>query len=948
MATASGDSIQISSPEELRDWLSDKPPEWAHVIAMRMALRVLPLITAVPRGGEPDDDLALLPRIGVAVLAWTGAAYPDLLTELAPKAAELASEADPTTDKTPDRIAYSAAMAVSTACVALYPLSKPEDSHKSVHERAVETATFAHSAYYEAVGSEMGGFWSALSNDSAAFDVDQQVPKLASLPLWGDAVVADRMRSAYSQFVSVLNARSENWSVWVRWINARMAGKPSFELDPGVAETFDRRIAEQPAGWWMLDPSEVNSVVKQWVEEGRGSGATTTTTRREADTPNSFIHDDVDGTVDYLGRSRLAFILAGRINQIWDDLVSEENSGTVLPEDSEDPKPGFVVHVDAPWGGGKTSFVRYLSRILNPYRHPGPPPEWLRKLPMADADFWPESYRRPWRIVWFNAWQREHVKPPWWVFYETVRQQIARATGGEWARVTPKPPLDDDGAEMPDADLIPQPVAKGHRYANWVGRRAGVLEGWLTEGLWRLWTPALRNAAISFGLVVFALVVLQALGWLSLSNTAEDGVSVSLLGLPGLITIPVLVLIGGAPILSGLFETFTKSLLPGTPDAAENYSLGAGDPLDHFRRHFARKMKQVRRPILVVVDDLDRCRPDYVVDLIRGMQTILQSERVIFILLGDRDWIEHSFAGSFKEMNEIDVGPEHSFGGRFVEKAIQLSLMLPDIDPEVRRDYVNALIDIEHPEEDDDAQAVRAEGIDLDALTASFVAQSKAALRIDDIRERDTQIAAARAPLEAYKTDPKVAAVIRQVSTQRALRSAGDKNLDKVTKVRLAGLAGYLPANPRQIKRIINAISLWQQVALMEADMEPGGDQWQKLVRWIVIMTEWPQSWFTLSHYPDLVTLVYTPQADKTGLELPDKPDELAAQIRACDPVYNLLDLTDPGADWSRGRIEKDDIDLFKHLVPPTSGSFLTPAGGGDAGDAKQDQDGQTGHKGES
>ncbi|WP_029040716.1 KAP family P-loop NTPase fold protein [Cucumibacter marinus] len=634
-------------------------------------------------------------------------------------------------------------------------------------------------------------------------------------------------------------------------------------------------------------------------------------------------------------------MLAGRLNQIWDDLAAGNGHGRPLPGHERDPKPGFVVHVDAPWGGGKTSFVRYLTRILNPYRHAGTPPDWLRELPMADPDYWPEGYRRPWRIVWFNAWQREHVSPPWWVFYETIRKQITHAAVTEIEAVKPAPGLPESEPPKPD---VPAPVGKDYRYASGFGRWARGPEGWLGEMWWRLQRPAIL---VSAGVAILSVAIIWVMSLFGLSTVVFDG------GLPkfefkdnpfGLL----LLLFTGAGAVTTIVTALTRSLFPGTPDAATNYSLGSGDPHEHFRRHFARRMKGARLPVLVVVDDLDRCQPDYVVEMIRGMQTILQSERVVFILLGDRDWIEHSFAGAFKAMNGIDVGPEHSFGGRFVEKAIQLSLMLPDIDPEVRRDYVNALIDIEQPEEPEGGAELRADGVDLNALTASFVAQSQAALRNDDIRERDTQIAAARAPLEAFKADAKVAAAIRQVSTQRALRSAGDKTLEKVTKVRLAGLADYLPANPRQIKRIINAISLWQQVALMEADMEPGEAEWQKLVRWIVIMVEWPKSWFTLSHYPDLVTLVYTPQAETEGLELPEKATEIARLIRETDNVRDLLDLKRPGPGWSHTRIEKTDVDLFKRILPPTSGSFLAPAGDGDAGDAKQDRDGQTGHKGES
>jgi hypothetical protein len=124
--------------------------------------------------------------------------------------------------------------------------------------------------------------------------------------------------------------------------------------------------------------------------------------------------------------------------------------------------------------------------------------------------------------------------------------------------------------------------------------------------------------------------------------------------------------------------------------------MGAGDPLQRMRNHFLRLTKRLNRPIIVIVDDLDRCNAKFVTELVRGMQTILASPRVVYVLLGDRDWIEQAFAEVNKEMKAIDVGAEHSFGGRFVEKAIQLSMVLPAMTGEVREGYVEFLLTGKH------------------------------------------------------------------------------------------------------------------------------------------------------------------------------------------------------------------------------------------------------------
>ena len=57
-----------------------------------------------------------------------------------------------------------------------------------------------------------------------------------------------------------------------------------------------------------------------------------------------------------------------------------------------------------------------------------------------------------------------------------------------------------------------------------------------------------------------------------------------------------------------------------------------------------------------VLDDIDRCEPKYIVEVTRGLQTILRSPRVVYLLLGDRNWIEQAFEVCHNNMKGIHVG----------------------------------------------------------------------------------------------------------------------------------------------------------------------------------------------------------------------------------------------------------------------------------------------------
>jgi len=49
--------VEINNPEELEDWLADKSKEWAQVMTLRSALRVLPCLNEYYGRGGVDDEV---------------------------------------------------------------------------------------------------------------------------------------------------------------------------------------------------------------------------------------------------------------------------------------------------------------------------------------------------------------------------------------------------------------------------------------------------------------------------------------------------------------------------------------------------------------------------------------------------------------------------------------------------------------------------------------------------------------------------------------------------------------------------------------------------------------------------------------------------------------------------------------------------------------------------
>lgn len=101
----------------------------------------------------------------------------------------------------------------------------------------------------------------------------------------------------------------------------------------------------------------------------------------------------------------------------------------------------------------------------------------------------------------------------------------------------------------------------------------------------------------------------------------------------------------------------------------------------------------------------------------------------------------------------------------------------------------------------------------------------------------------------------------------------------------------------------------------------PGSSDWQVLARWIVIMTEWPKSSYTLSRYPGLADIAVGLEA--SGELPPNDKDVFVMQIKANSPVMNLLTFKDADKGWLKRDITAAEIDWLRILIPPTSGRFL-------------------------
>ena len=844
--------VRIESKDDLEKWLNVLPGEQrrqvAVAIACRAALRVVPVVETWLRGDEGRAIDIVLPIFRAMAASWAVAVGPAGDAELRNAAHAAAAFAAPALRATDTTDAADAAYSAADA------------AYSAAYAAAYAAAVYAAYAAYAAARAAAADAWEAVKADVNAIVNGESVPEMVNTPLWPNGTPAWVQELWDSMKRRLLAREDEHWEVWTNWYDVRLDPSKAIPCYSPPIEELERKRVLLPDELWQQGPAAVNAEIKRLIEEHPCSGGSAKTSKitayavvspekqvsekQAAENPEAadthLVPDAPTDEVDYLARADLALVVAGKLNEIWDEQKE-------LKVTDGRPVPGFVAHIDAPWGGGKTSFAAMVAKILNPWKE-ADAPEWLKALHLEDTRVWPERFRRPWQVVWFNAWQHEHLRPPWWNFYESIRRQLIHGL---------RPPANDELSSAGRIFHDPLPY--------WWQR----VKLYFDELKWRLLRADIVWPAI--GLVALAVVLWLTLGF----NNIRSLIAI------------VTGLLGGGVVLWRFFSSLRRVVQPG---AAENDRLiGADDPMNRMRAHFAEVMERVEYPVLVVVDDLDRCKPDYVVELLRGMQTILASPRVIYLLLGDRDWIEKAFAVSHKDMEGIDVGPEHEFGGRFVEKAIQFSLSLPLLSEKTRREYVRRLLGIREP----------AEWVpEIPEETKRKVAE---VLREEDILQREHK-ATELLRDEALKALPEQARadLRRELATNLVRRGVAEAAEKKEAAIRhmLEGLAPLLPDNPRQIKRVINALSVLQEVVRLDDPLRgPGTVDWCKLARWVVLMIEWPRSWVTLSRHPELAD-----RLDENSSELlghPVEPVVIKLMLgKGLEPPWNTKITTRDIQEW--------------------------------------------------
>ncbi|MEO1193992.1 MAG: P-loop NTPase fold protein [Pseudomonadota bacterium] len=501
---------------------------------------------------------------------------------------------------------------------------------------------------------------------------------------------------------------------------------------------------------------------------------------------------------DRLQRYPMAKILASRMQTVFGD--SKVADAASKKKESVAP---FTILVDSPWGGGKSTFANFLIHVLsNPDR-----------TQSGDKS---EEQRQPWTIVTFNAWRHQHVKPVWWVLFgyilNSLRQRRER---------------------------------QGGIYRSW--------SFWLSQRIWQFWTWSNALALLAWLTACLTALIIYGSGDAGKNGGGfSSGDAVGVLGLLGLLGLPIVASIRSVVINVG------NSLHPGRAAKEENYSLGKDDPLERFRQHFRKTLDEEDTPILLVIDDLDRCQAEFVVDLVQGLQTLLRSHYMFVVLLGDRAWIERCFDVQFAAMTDAeDTENIDRLGQKFVEKALQMSLTLPSPTQKQQESLLQSIT----------ASHVAASEVPLatgqPSVSGDSPGNAETANGDRDVGAGVDDIEVNSSAEEILEPDTLRSNEENWAEAQSLVDGARDEIFIQHTIIKYAGL---FPSNPRQIKRIVNTISFYQAVARGLGLIQSEDERWEKFYVWVIAYVAYFDNWRDIASSPEKLDSLRAQRA-ATGAE---------------------------------------------------------------------------------
>jgi hypothetical protein len=473
-----------------------------------------------------------------------------------------------------------------------------------------------------------------------------------------------------------------------------------------------------------------------------------------------------------------------------------------------DATPPMVISVQGPWGQGKTSLMRMVQRHLDPGHPDLKTTKAVRDEPPTELTFGelesslagqltsPTDQPGGIRTVWFNAWKYQSSEQIWAGLAHSILSQLpARLLPKErelfWLRLQ---------LRRIDPSAVRRDIYRATlerflpRLASWISLVFGVV---LVAGL-----AFLAGGLDVLGTAVAGGGVLAAAGAALRAWTAARK---EVLKRP----------------LEGAYQRWVRQ-----PDYESR--LGYLHLVEEDMIRALDLLTPDDKPVVIFIDDLDRCSPAKIGEVIEAVNLFLAGEypNCAFVIGIDAEVIAASMEVLHSEIIEKLGDRRGELGWRFMDKFVQLPFVMPRLHPKQRETYLRGLFATRKPEE---VSEVLAQADELESQVKSNT------LPVDELAERSGDVAR---KLAAF--DPDRARELGEKVVAAAAEAFSDNNPEVVQAI--ADQLMHLSDNPRTIKRAVNLYRFHRFTAFArQASTVPlDAATPEQIGRWIVVIIRWP------------------------------------------------------------------------------------------------------------
>lgn len=94
--------------------------------------------------------------------------------------------------------------------------------------------------------------------------------------------------------------------------------------------------------------------------------------------------------------------------------------------------------------------------------------------------------------------------------------------------------------------------------------------------------------------------------------------------------------------------------------------------LDEFKKHLAETVEKLDKPLVFIIDELDRCRPDFAIRLIERIKHFFDIPKIVFVLVMDK--------AQFSKVLCHNYGYDEKLGEEYLDKFIDYSIELKNLE----------------------------------------------------------------------------------------------------------------------------------------------------------------------------------------------------------------------------------------------------------------------------